>query len=286
MKQFISLMTAVTLGASLYAGEVMVKGSDTLLNLVQRLAEEFSTVQPDVTVSVAGGGSGVGINALINGECAIANASRAIKSKEISSARANGVNPTQIVIAIDALSVIVNSNNPITKLTIAQLGAIYRGEITNWNQVGGPNKRIVLYGRQPSSGTFVFFREEVVKGEYATSMRQMNGNAQIIEGVKADEGGIGYVGLGYIKDADGFKPLALAKNEGDEYVAPTDEAQVKGGRYPLTRPLFQYTNGKPKGTVRSFIEFELSPAGQQIVKNEGFLPVTSDYAEQNSAVLQ
>jgi phosphate transport system substrate-binding protein len=286
MRRFLSILTAAALSASLFAGEVMVKGSDTILNLSQRLAEQFSTVQPDVTVSVAGGGSGVGINALINGECDIANASRGIASKEISAARSNGVNPTRIVVAIDALSVIVHARNPVSRLTLAQLGAIYRGEVTNWSQVGGPNKRIVLYGRQPSSGTFVFFRDEVVKAEYATSMRQMNGNAQIVEGVKADEGGIGYVGLGYIRDADGFKPLALGREESGEFVSPTDEAKVDAGLYPLTRPLFQYTNGKPRGDARALIEFELSPAGQQVVEEEGFLPVTSDYAEQNSAALR
>ncbi|MEO0079214.1 MAG: PstS family phosphate ABC transporter substrate-binding protein [candidate division WOR-3 bacterium] len=281
-----SLLGAITLIVPLFAGEIIVKGSDTMLNLTQRLAEEFGTVQPDATVSIAGGGSGVGINALINGECDIANASRPIASKEISAARANGVNPAQIVIALDALSVIVNASNPVTRLTIPQLGAIYRGEITNWKQVGGPDRRIVLYGRQPSSGTFVFFRDEVVKGEYSPAMRQMNGNAQIVEGVKADAGGIGYVGLGYIKDAQGFKPVALARKAGDEFVSPTAEAQVNTGKYPLTRPLFQYTNGKPKGTVLSLIQFELSPAGQKIVAEEGFLPVTKDYQEKNNALLQ
>jgi phosphate transport system substrate-binding protein len=286
VRKLTSILTVAGLGAALFAGEVMVKGSDTMLNLTQRLAEEFAAVRPDATVSVAGGGSGVGINAITNGECDIANASRAIKSKEVSAARANGVNPTQIVVAMDALSVIVNSNNPIQELTIAQVGAIYRGEVANWNQVGGPNQRVVLYGRQPNSGTFVFFREEAVKGEYATSMRQMNGNAQIVEGVKADPGGIGYVGLGYIKDAEGFKAVAIARNDGEEYVAPTDEAKVKAGGYPLTRPLFQYTNGRPNGDARAFIEFELSPAGQQVVQAEGFLPVTSDYAAKNQAVLR
>lgn len=286
MRKLLSLLTTAGLISSLVAGEVMVKGSDTILNLTQRLAEEFSAAWPDVTVSVAGGGSGVGINAIINRECDIANASRSIASKEISTARAAGVNPTQFVIAIDALSVIVNSKNPVTKLTVAQLGAIYRGQITNWSEVGGPNRRIVLYGRQPSSGTFVFFRDEVVKGEYATAMRQMNGNSQIVEGVKADEGGIGYVGLGYIKDASGFKPVALAKAADGDYVSPIDETNVNAGKYPLTRPLFQYTNGKPKGDVRAFIEFELSAKGQRIVEEEGFLPVTDNYVEQNNARLQ
>ncbi len=279
------IITALALSGSVLGLEVIVKGSDTILNLTQRLAEAFSAVQPDVTVSITGGGSGVGINALINREIDIANASRSIKSKEISSARANGVNPVEIVIALDGLSVIVNSKNPVSRLTIDQIGAIYRGEITNWSQLGGPNKKIVLYGRQPNSGTFVFFRDEVVKGEYATSMRQMNGNAQIVEGVNADEGGIGYVGLGYIKGISGIKPLSVARTTAGPYFSPADEASVRSGAYPLTRPLYQYTNGVPKGLVRAFIEFELSPEGQKIVEEEGFIPVTQNYIQRNNQIL-
>lgn len=284
MKKIITIIAL--LGTILFGAEIIIKGSDTMLNLTQRLSEAFSAVRPDVTVSVTGGGSGVGINAIINREVDIANASRSIKSKEISSARANGVNPVEIIIALDGLSVIINSKNPVSRLTIDQIGAIYRGEITNWNQLGGPNKKIVLYGRQPNSGTFVFFREEVVKGEYAPSMRQMNGNAQIVEGVKADEGGIGYVGLGYIRNIEGIKPVAIAKKAGESYVSPTDEAAVKSGKYPLTRPLYHYLNGKPKGIVRDFILFELSPEGQKIVEEEGFVPVTENYMQRNNQVLQ
>lgn len=286
MKKLIAIITTLALGSTLLGREVIIKGSDTMLNLVQQMAEEFYALQPDATVSVSGGGSGVGINALINREVDIANASRKIKSKEIFSARSNGVQPTEIVIALDALAVIVNSKNNVSQLTIDQIGAIYRGEITNWNQLGGPNKKIVLYGRQPNSGTFVFFREMVVKGEYAAHMIQMNGNSQIVEGVKADEGGIGYVGLGYIKNTTGIKSISVASKEGAPYISPADEQSIKSGVYPLARPLYQYTNGKPKGVIRSFIEFELSPAGQKIVEEEGFVPVTENYAERNREILK
>ncbi len=286
MKRIFAAAVAVcALGALATAGEVLVKGSDTLLNLVQRLAEEFSAVQPDITVSVTGGGSGVGINAITNGEVDIADASRLIKSKEMYSAKENGVNPVQVVIAIDGLSVIVNDASTVDKLTVEQIGAIYRGEVKNWKEVGGPNKPITLYGRQPSSGTFVFFRDEVVKGEYATAMRQMNGNAQICEAVKADETGIGYVGVGYLRDATGVKAVAVRGAEGGDYVSPVDDEAVNAGRYPLTRPLNQYTDGKPKGEARAFIEFELSEAGQAVVVEEGFFPVTADYRASNEAAL-
>jgi phosphate transport system substrate-binding protein len=281
MKQLSALLAIAALAGTALAGELLVKGSDTMLNLTQRLAEAFGQAQSDVTVSITGGGSGVGINAISNGEVDIANASRGIKSKEIATCRANGVNPVELAIAIDGLSVIVNGSNGVEKLTIDQLGRIYRGAIRNWSEVGGPNKPITLYGRQPSSGTFVFFRDEVVKADYSAAMRQMNGNAQIVEGVKADLGGIGYVGLGYIRDVEGIKAVKLSR-DGKDYVSPLQEELLKAGKYPLTRPLFQYTDGKPKGDAKTFIEYELGPAGQRIVDEEGFLPVTRDWVEKNA----
>jgi phosphate transport system substrate-binding protein len=275
------LAALVTAGA---AREVMVKGSDTMLNLVQNLAEAFSNANPDATVSVTGGGSGVGISAVVNKQTEIGNASRAIASKEISSARANGVNPVEYAIAIDGVCVIVNASNTVEKLTIEQLGQLYQGKITNWSAVGGPNKKVSLYGRQPSSGTFVYFRDEAVKAEYAASMRQMNGNAQIVEGVRADEGAIGYVGVGYARE-QGIKVLNLSKN-GTDYYSPMDKEAVDSGKYPLARPLFQYTNGKAKGDAKTFIQFELSPDGQKIVSDQGFYPLTQGYQDRNNANLQ
>jgi phosphate transport system substrate-binding protein len=283
MKKLLSIATLAAMVTTLVAGEVIVKGSDTMLNLTQRLAEAFSAANPDITVSVAGGGSGVGINAVVNNEVQIGNASRSIKSKEISSARANGVNPVEYAIAVDGLCVITNSSNPVKKLTIAQLGDIYRGKVKNWSEVGGPNKPISLYGRQPNSGTFVFFREMAVKGEYAQSMRQMNGNSQIVEGVKADLGGIGYVGVGYVKDG-GINVIELS-SDGMSYYSPLDKSAVEAGTYPLARPLFQYTNGKAKGDARAFIEFELSPAGQKIVEEEGFFPLNKSLVDKNQGNL-
>jgi phosphate transport system substrate-binding protein len=286
MKRIITIaaIAALALGSTLVARELMVKGSDTLLNLVQNLAEAFSAAQPDVTVSVTGGGSGVGINAIMSNETDIADASRSIKSKEITTARSNGVNPTEYVIAIDGVCIIVNASNSIDKLTIEQLSQLYQGKIANWSAVGGPNKKVSLYGRQPSSGTFVYVRDEAVKGEYSASMRQMNGNAQIVEGVKADEGGIGYVGVGYARE-QGIKVLSLSK-DGTNYYSPLDKSSVDAGTYPLARPLFQYTNGKAKGDAKTFIEFELSAAGQKIVADQGFYPVTEGFQAKNEAKLQ
>jgi len=285
MKKLITIVTIATLalGSALMARELVVKGSDTILNLVQNLAEAFSTAQPDVTVSVTGGGSGVGINAIMSSETDIADASRSIKSKEITTARSNGVNPTEYVIAIDGVCIIVNASNSVEKLTLDQFSQLYQGKIANWSQVGGPNKKVSLYGRQPSSGTFVYVRDEAVKAEYSASMRQMNGNAQIVEAVKGDEGGIGYVGVGYARE-QGIKVLKLSK-DGNNYYSPLDKSAVDAGTYPLARPLFQYTNGKAKGDARAFIQFELSEAGQKIVSDQGFYPVTEGYQARNEANL-
>jgi len=281
------LITIAALAAIVTAGtarEVVVRGSDTLLNLVQNLAEAFTATQPDVTVSVTGGGSGVGISAIISNETDIADASRSIKSKEIATARANGVNPTEYVIAVDGVCIIVNASNSIEKLTIDQLGQLYQGKVTNWSAVGGPNQKVSLYGRQPSSGTFVYVRDEAVKGEYAASMRQMNGNAQIVEAVKADPGAIGYVGVGYARE-QGIKILQLSK-DGASYYSPLDEQAINSNVYPLARPLFQYTNGKAKGDAKAFIEFEIGPDGQKIVNDQGFYPLTQGLKDRNNASLQ
>jgi phosphate transport system substrate-binding protein len=285
------LITAFLVGAFCLAGavsakEILVKGSDTMLNLVQRLAEAFGNAQSDATVSVTGGGSGVGINAIVNGDCDIGDASRSITSKEISDARSNGVEPTEFAIAIDGLSLVVNGQNTVNQLTKAQIGAIYRGEIKNWKELGGADKKITLYGRQPSSGTYVYLRDEVMKGDYASTMLQMNGNSQIVEAVKNDLSGIGYVGAGYAKGAEGINVVSVASAEGGEYVSPLDADKVNNGDYPITRPLFQYTNGAPKGDARAFIEFELGPDGQKIVQDEGFFPVNAAYQAQNESKLK
>ncbi|MBN2466362.1 substrate-binding domain-containing protein, partial [candidate division WOR-3 bacterium] len=186
---------------------------------------------------------------------------------------------------VDGICVITNPANPVKKLTVAQLGDIYRGKIKNWSEVGGAKKPVSLYGRQPNSGTFVFFREMAVQGEYAQSMRQMNGNAQIVEGVKADEGGIGYVGVGYAREAGDQVNVLELSADGQSYSSPLDQAAVEAGTYPLARALFQYTNGKVSGEAKTFIEFELSPAGQKIVEEEGFFPLNKPLVEKNQGNL-
>lgn len=269
---------------------ILIKGSDTLINLVQSLSEVYMEENPNTAIAVTGGGSGVGIAALISNTVAIANASREMKDKEKDAAKENGVIPVELVIGIDGLSVIVNDDLPITSLTVEQIGAIFRGDINNWSEVGGPNKIISMYGRQPSSGTYVFFQEFVLGNKnYSPKMKQMNGNAQIIEGIKADKNAIGYVGVGYVYDdkdnvMKGIKVLEVAQDEKSKPVTPLEADNVKSGKYPIARALYQYINGKPTKEVKDFITFELGPKGQKIVEDMGFYPVAGDYLQANKKV--
>lgn len=285
VKKYITFMLigAVLLsGASIaHAKMVQIKGSDTLINLVQRLAEEYMEKNPGAVIAITGGGSGTGIAALINKKTDIADASRLMKPEEVVKCNDAGVDPKRVVIAMDGLSVITNKSNPADKLTMDEIGKIFRGEITNWKDVGGENMPITLYGRQSNSGTFVFFMDAVLKGDYSQRMNRMNGNSQIVEAVKQDKSGIGYVGVAYVKDAVGITVVKIASRAGAEYASPLNGHDVETGKYPIVRPLNQYVNGVPQGAVRSFIAFELSEEGQRIVKEAGFFPIPDDYRKFN-----
>jgi phosphate transport system substrate-binding protein len=265
---------------------IQIKGSDTEVNLVQRLAEALMKKNPNIYIAVTGGGSGTGIAALINKQTDIANSSRAMKDEEIEMAKERGVNPVAIVFALDGLALIVHESLPVESLTLDEVGQIYRGEITNWNEVGDPDLEISMYGRQSNSGTYVYFRDNVLKGDYSPKVRGMNGTAQIVEAVRKDKAGIGYVGIGYIIDdqgnlLSGINSLKIAKEEDSPAVSPLEPEKVKSGLYPIVRPLYQYTDGLPEDNLLDFIIFELSDEGQKLVINEGYYPVTSEYIEMN-----
>jgi len=211
-------LTVCVLGLCLMAGTsyaemLQIKGSDTLINLVQRLSEVYMQKNPGKMIAVTGGGSGTGIAAMINGKCDIANASRGMKSKEVADANSRGINPTRIVVS--------------------------------------------------------------------PRMNRMNGNAQIVAAVKSDPSGIGYVGVGYVKEATGIMVVRVARNAGAPYASPLNSSDVNSGAYPIARPLNQYVNGTPSGDIRDFIAFELSPEGQKIVEEQGFFPLPAEYTEYN-----
>jgi phosphate transport system substrate-binding protein len=272
---------------------LQIKGSDTMVNLAQVLAEDFMAKNPKSPIAVLGGGSGTGITALINRTCDIADTSRDWKDKELDLAYEKGVNPRRFAVAVDGLSIIVNAKNPLTQLTMEQVGAIYRGEVKNWKGVGGPDKAISLYGRQSNSGTYVFLMEHAMGNKpYSTDMKEMNGNAQIIEGVMADEAAIGYVGVGYVVDTatgkplKGLKVLNINKAANGTAYSPLDKAAVDLGNYPIARPLWMATNGTPNGVAADFLQFVIGAEGQQIVLKEGFYAVGAKLQEQNQKNLK
>jgi len=266
---------------------IQIKGSDTMVNLVQILAEEYMSQNPGAALAVLGGGSGTGVTGLINKTCDIADHSREWKPSEINQAWEKGVTPRFFVIAVDGLSIIVNEKNTLEKLTMAQVGALYRGEVKNWKALGGPDKPVSLYGRQSNSGTYVFMQEHVLGNKnYSPDMKEMNGNAQIIEGVLQDEAAIGYVGVGYLYDKDGkirsgLKILNISREPNGQAYSPLDKEAVDTKKYPVARPLYQAVNGKPTGEIAKFLMWETGPEGQKIVAREGFYAIGGDYVALN-----
>jgi len=263
------------------AATIQNKGSDTMVNVAQAWAEEYRTVNPKVDVEVSGGGSGVGIAALIRGTIDIANASRDIKDEEIQQAKANtGKEPKGFVAGYDALAVYVNRTNPLDEISLEQLAEIFveDGRITKWSQLGVriPDVRddtIVRVSRQSSSGTYEFFREKVLhKKDFELGSRDMNGSKEVVELVGNARTAIGYSGMGYANS--GVKMLRIAEKPGQPGVPPTAETTLNK-TYPIARSLNLYVLGDPKGAVKDYIDWILSNAGQQIVEASGYVPLSA-----------
>ncbi len=256
---------------------IQIKGSDTMVNLGQAWAEKYMQENTGDFVAVTGGGSGTGFSSLISGTCDIAMSSRSIKYKEIALAKQRGINPFEIKVALDGLAVVVNPKNPVTKLTLDQLAKIFTGKITNWKEVGGLDSNIVILSREVNSGTHVYFKEHVLrkgdpngKEEFAPGALLLSSSQAIADEVAQNPSAVGYYGMGYISSKQ--KPIMVAKDEKFEYEAPTIE-NVVNGKYPISRPLFIYTNGQPQGLVKKFIDFVLSKEGQEIVLKTDFVPI-------------
>jgi phosphate transport system substrate-binding protein len=250
-------------------GAINVEGSDTLVNMGQAWAEAFMEENPGVMISVKGGGSGTGIAALINGTVDYANASRAMKDEEKAELAANGGEAVEHEVAIDGIAVVVNPNNPVTGLSMADLGKIYRGEIKNWKDVGGPDQAIVLLSRDSSSGTFEYFKEEVVaaedeNAEYAPEAQLLASTQAIIDEVAGNDYAIGYVGLGYL--TPDVKVLEI-----DGVLADIETAA--DGSYPISRFLYMYSNGEVEGVMAAYLDWILGETGQEIVVDQGFVPL-------------
>ena len=250
---------------------ITVKGSDTMVLLGQRWAEVYMKAYPDVTIQVTGGGSGTGIAALINGTTQICQASRPMKAEEKNSVKQQRhADAVETPVALDALAVYLNKDNPVEHLDMDQVARIFRGEVTNWKEVGGKNAPIVLYGRENNSGTYVFFKEHVLKNaDYAEKYQALPGTAAVINAVQKDPGGVGYGGIGYAKDV---KTISIAEDPAANPVAPTMD-NVLNNTYPLSRQLFWYTAGAPAGAMKDFVDWVLGPKGQKIVTDVGYYPL-------------
>jgi phosphate transport system substrate-binding protein len=269
----LTAVAALAAATSVFAGSITVKGSDTLVILGQKWAEVYMKKNPGTTLQVTGGGSGVGIAALVNGTTDICNASRPMRTKEIATfiAKSRGIRPREYKMCLDAISVYVNKGNPVECLSFPQLEGIFTGKITNWKQVGGSDAPISLYGRENSSGTYEFFKEHVLKGkDFAAATKTMPGTAAVIQGIANDANGVGYGGVAY---GEGVKALKVSKVDGGDGIAPNEET-VLSSKYPIWRYLFNYVDpAKDSGAVAAYINWCLSDEGQAVVKDVGYFPL-------------
>ena len=266
-------LIAATLAAPLaaQAGSLTIKGSDTMVLLGQRWAEQYMAKNPATSLQVTGGGSGTGISALINGTTDICQASRAMSAGEKANLRDRYNTPgVEIPVARDGLSVYVNAANSMKEINMDQLKLIFTGKITNWKELGGADAKIIVYSRENSSGTYVFFKEHVLKNaDYTSRAQSMPGTAAVVNAVSKEKNAIGYGGAAYAK---GIRVLPVKKDDSSAAVSP-DLAHVQDGSYPLSRPLFFYTRNNPAGDIKSFIDWVLSKDGQDIVTKVGYFPI-------------
>ncbi len=283
-RKFVLIATAVAgalaLSASAEARDLIQnKGSDTLVNVAQAWAEAYREIDPNVAVAVSGGGSGTGIAAMINGTVDIANASRAMKAKEIELAKSKGQNPIEHVVGYDALAVFLHKDNPMKAISLPQLADIYgeEGKTENWSEMGievpgCKGQEMVLVSRQNNSGTYAYFRKAVLgkKRDYKMGTRDMHGSKDVVDLVEKTPCAIGYSGLAYATDH--VKLACVTKDDGGDCVMPT-VASASDGSYPIARPLLMYTNGEPTGTIKEYLDWILSDEGQCIISAKGYAPV-------------
>lgn len=252
------------------------KGSDTLVNLALAWAEAYTKLRPEVRLSVTGGGSGTGIAAMINGTVDIANASREMSAEELAAARKNGYDPTEFVVARDAIAVVVHPSNPVSRLTLQQISDIYTGKLTNWKEVGGEDRPIVLLSRESNSGTYVYFLENVIRLRdsrskllFSPETLLMPSSEGISTEIRHNPNVIGYDGLGYVTPDQ--KMIAVAPDPASPFVLPSIE-NVNNGTYPISRPLYMYTARAPEGAIRAYLDWILSD-GQAFIPQLGFVPL-------------
>lgn len=280
MKKTTLAIAAAALFAALpaSAGNITVKGSDTMVVLAQKWAEGYMAKKPETKIQVTGGGSGTGIAALQNNTTDLCNSSRKMKAPEIANCvQTFGRRPTEYKSALDGLSIFVNADNGMKEITMEQLEKIFTGKIRNWKQVGGPDAPITVYSRENSSGTYEFFKDHVLKGaDFAASAQTMPGTAALLQAVAKDKNAIGYGGAAY---GQGAKHLLVKRDEGSPAIEPTEE-NVVGGKYPIWRYLYIYVNpAKDKGEAAAYLNWIRSDAGQAVVKDVGYFPLPKNLRE-------
>jgi phosphate transport system substrate-binding protein len=250
---------------------ITVKGSDTMVILAQRWAESYQAKNAGVSIRVTGGGSGTGISALINGTTDICNSSRPMTAAEKNQLKSRFGSPgVEVRAALDGITIYLNPSNTVKTLTMAQLKDIFTGRVSNWKQVGGPDARIILYGRENSSGTYGFFKEHVLKNlDFASSTQTLPGTAAVVNAVLKDRNGIGYGGYGYTK---GVHIASVKANDNSTAYTPS-EATVRSGQYPISRFLYLYLRNRPTGSLKAYVDWILSAEGQAIVKKVGYFPL-------------
>ncbi|MFZ4706438.1 MAG: PstS family phosphate ABC transporter substrate-binding protein [Bacteroidales bacterium] len=271
MKKSILFFLILLVVNQIFAQNIKIKGSDTVLPLTQTISEVYMKKDREASIMVTGGGSGVGIAALENGTTDIAQCSRRLKIDEKLKLKEKGMTLKEVIIAFDALAVIVHPSNKVSQLTREQLENIYTGKITNWKDVGGADMHIVVYSRETSSGTYDFFKEHVLdRKNFTPSALLMPATGAIVQSVSQTKGAIGYVGLAYLEKR--VKALKVSYDKGKTYVLPS-VAAAKNKTYPINRPLYYYYLTSIQKTVGPFVNFVLSPAGQQLVLKTGYVPL-------------
>ncbi|WP_078430236.1 phosphate ABC transporter substrate-binding protein [Alkalihalobacterium alkalinitrilicum] len=270
--------------AELPSGALDIRGSDTMVNLGQALAETYMEYNELAGLSVTGGGSGTGIAAMINNNVDIAQSSRAMKDEELDEAEANGADAHEFIVAQDGLAVAIHNDNPVTEMTMQQVKDIFTGKTTDWSDLGWEEGgEISVYSRQSNSGTYVYFNENVMDGEdFGAGTKFMPGSSAIKEAIEQEVNAIGYIGIGYI---DGINAANIALDENSEYVTPFEANNVNTGKYPIARPLYFYTNGVPEGLLLDYLKWVItSEDAHQVIYDVGFYQI-GQYEDQNNQVI-
>jgi phosphate transport system substrate-binding protein len=274
MKYYLICLTVLLVSCTRDKGTIKIKGSDTEVNLAVKLAESFHDINATIFVSISGGGSGLGIASLLNGTADVANSSRSIKQGEIDLFTNQNAIIDSFIFAQDAIAFVVADDVPIDSISTIDLANILSGKYKNWTPITGKDMPINIYGRQSNSGTHDFVKKKLGI-EFTPYAKQMSGNAQILEAIKSDHTGIGYVGAGYVSQGGnkGLKVLSVFTSKNEKAVSPLDSTMIAAGKYFFQRPLFQYYKKDSYSKIKPFIDFEKTDEGKKIIHASGYYPV-------------